>query len=203
MINIEYTIDLKVDNSGWEPVKSPAGQVYTKINGDLVNTYISHGLLSDDVAEINIGDYTPIDSDYWLTERSKLTKGKVRNFKIKNITGVGPIGMYVNEKDETVIKIPIETPGVLPTLDNIVIEDDEEFINYEINNDMSFYENVRLIFKQGDLTHEFIVNENNGSIPKPFDMEGQFTLTAIGYNDNIREFSNESEGLDVTITSRP
>lgn len=203
MINIEYVIDLKVDNSEEEPIKSPAGQVYTKTNGDLVNTYISDGLLSDDVAEINIGDYIPIDSSYWLTERSKLTKANIRNFKVKNITGVGPIGMYVNDKDETVIKVPIETPGGLPTLDNLVIEDDDEFINYEINNDMSFYENVRLIFKQGDLTHEFIVNENIGSIPKPFNMEGEFTLTAIGYNDNIREFSSESHGIDVTITSRP
>lgn len=202
MINIEYTIDLKVDDTEEEPVKSPAGQIYTKLNGDLVNTYISDGLLSDDVAQINFGDYTPIDSDYWLTERSKLTKAKVRNFKVKNIIGVGPIGMYVNEKDETVIKVPIVKPGGLPILDNLVIEDDENFINYEINNDMSFYENVRLIFTQGDLKNEFIVNKNNGSIPKPFDMEGDFVLTAIGYNDEIKEFSSESRGIDVTITSR-
>lgn len=202
MINIEYTIDLKVDDTEEDPIKSPAGQIYTKLNGDLVNTYISDGLLSDDVAEINNGDYTPIDSDYWLTERSKLTKAKLRNFKIKNIIGVGPIGLYVNEKDETVIKVPIEKPGGLPILDNLVIEDDEEFINYEINNDMSFYENVRLIFTQGDLKYEFIVNKNNGSVPKPFDMEGDFILTAIGYSDEIKEFSSESNGVDVTITSR-
>lgn len=198
MIVIEYEVDTKKIEDG----STPAGQVYQEINGTLINSYIDDGKLNDDKVMIKDGDFSEVGENSWSTSPSKLTKGKLGNFKVKNVVGIGPYGMYTNEEGQTVIKAPINRKGILPVISGVNITDNGNFIDYELQGDLVMYENIRISFSDGELSFDFIVKDREGQLSKPFEMNGNYTVTCIGYRDEIENYSEPSDEIEVSIESR-
>ena len=189
MLTIETIID----------AKPGVGQVHQDIDGTLMESSIKKGKLVENKIKIQNGIFEGYGEDSWSTGTSELTKSLIKDFRIKGFIGIGPYGFFSKPNNEIGVKTPIKRTGTLPSLDSVVITDNGEFINYTMIGNHQIYDTIRIVMNDGVRKHEFLVKNGSGSIFKPYDMHGEYSVTAIGYKNNIQQFSEPTKPTTITI----
>lgn len=192
MIRIEHTVS----------TVGRAGQVAQNRRGLLVERSINNGIIRNNSIMIEGGEYSNINEEQWEGSRSDLSNSSVTTYKVKNEVGYGPYGIYTEKRnDKTSIKIPINNKGNIPSIGNVEIVDGSNTINYELTGYIGrHYDNIRIEFTNDVRTFDFVISEWQGELIKPYDMSGEFSVTCIGYKNEIQDFSEPSEPTIVNIS---
>lgn len=189
MFEIEYTLPL-----------DDVEKLTQKTTGDLVAYKKEKDLLQNEQVEIVKSNYENVAEEDWEEIPPGLSKGKVKNYNVKNLISMGAYGFHVNGDGELKVELPIDNVGTLPVVSDIELEDKGEFITFEAFGDMSFYDAVRITFSKGTLSREYVISGNSGEIFKSPDMEdGLYTYTFTGYSLDLKSFSEPSKPRDVEL----
>lgn len=188
MLNIEYSFKMK-----------DSGPTFSSLDSNLVSMNLDKDFLFDNVADVENGIYDNINEGSFDKAPSKLSKNKVKSFAVKTFPRLGPYGMFTTFNGEVNVKIPIEKAATLPKINSVIMSLDGDFISYEIIGDINVYEFIRISFKQGNFTEDFMVSEHTGRLMKPIGMSGEYKVTCVGYSDEIKNFSNPSRPINFVI----
>ena len=200
--DFEHEVDLEPDNMrtvmfGHEPDEPGGTLVQYFIDGDLAESrsaMIRQGQYGD-LADMLEDDIPP----------RRMTDKQILRIGVKSLVGLGAYGFYVS-RDETGVYTRVMIPinwsagGPPPTL---IIGQTDTTLTYTIGNpDIISYECFRLTLRRGHFAHEFITYDLEGEVEKPFDMEGEYSVTVIGYKNEISEFSKPTEPMEFTVEKR-
>ena len=173
---------------------------------ELIQYFIHEGRAENRSAVIELGDYTNL-ADELEDELQRMTSGQVSRIGVKSLVGLGAYGFYVSQNEEgefTRILLPINPDVIGGPPPTLVIGQTDTTLTYTIGNpEIIDYECFRLIFRRGLFAHEFITYELVGEVDKPFDMEGEYSVTCIGYRNEISEFSKPTEAVEIAVALRP
>ncbi len=160
--------------------------------------YISAAL--NRIALVPLGTYDDIEL---IEQPARLTMAKISGYGVKSSVGIGSYGFFVDEKGEnTYVRIPIrQVSGTTPP--TFSVDQTDLTITYAIGNpDLIMYESFRMIFRQGPFAYEFITQDIEGEVEKPFGMHGDFIVTCIGYKNEIQDYSQPTPPININITKR-
>jgi|GEM_PF-6383156 len=171
----------------------------------LIQYFIGGSQTANRSAEIILGNYANLYDELEDEATARITSSNVSRIGVKTLVGLGAYGFYVDANGEySYILIPInpKDEGNAPPELLSLSQTDTTIIFGIRNPDIIEYETFRLTFRQGLFAFEFITYELDGEIEKPFDMEGDFSVTVIGYRNEISEFSNPTEAVEFSVTLR-
>ena len=191
--NFQYVLDL-------QPSWMSTVQFAHEPNGELVQYYIDGMSANNRSAKITNGNYSGV---IFKEERPRLTFNAVKRIGIKSLTDIGAYGFYIDSNGEyAFVRVPINYAGGSEPPD-LAVNQTDTTITYTLSNpSIITYETFRLIFRQDEWAYEFITMDLEGEFEKPFDMEGDFIVTCIGYRKEIQEYSEPTEPIEFSVTAR-
>jgi hypothetical protein len=170
-------------------------------HGTLVQYFKSGGNLQNKSAMITLGNY---DNVVFEDENPRFTTEQIERFGIKSLIGLGGYGYYKESaKNVTRIKIPINYVAGQAPPSVVSIGQTDKTITYHIqNHDIILYEWFRFSFTQNGISTDFVTSQLSGEFEKPFNFEGGFSVSVIGYRNEIQQFSRPTEPLTINIILR-
>lgn len=193
---------MKFDIEHIIPLSGTANRVEQEPDGTMVQYYQSGENLNNRSALIRLGDFSNIVLE---DEPQRFTSSLIQMFGTKHLINMGAYGFYIlRDQSQTFIRVPInqQRGGPPPTL--TAIEQTLTTIKYHITNpDIMVWEWFRLVFRNGEFAHEFVVYDWEGEVEKPFEMSGEYEVTVQGFRNEVQDWSRILPAQSIDIIKRP